>query len=828
MSSRTDPARWRQAKRLLEEALEKPAGERSAFIASACGSDDALRRDVQSLAEAASEEEETLLDAPVPVPFDVVVPRSRVGDRMGAYELLDELGRGGMGVVYLARRADDEFQQKVAIKLLSAGLTDAPMLERFRAERQILASLDHPHIARLLDGGTTDRGEPYFVMEHVEGQPLLDYCERRGLSTRERLGIFRDVCGAATYAHQNLVVHRDIKPGNVLVTADGQAKLLDFGIAKLLDAGGVAVGEKTATLYRMLTPDYASPEQVRGQTITTASDVYALGVVLYELLTGRRPYHIENPEPAELLRLVCEEDPRKPSTIAPNRGLAGDLDAIVAKAMRKEPEKRYVSVAALSEDLERHLDGRPVHARRGTTLYRTGKFLRRHRFGAAAAVLLVVALGAGVAATLREAKRAREAEARAQRRFDDVRRLANSFLFEFHDAIRDLPGALPARALVVRRALEYLDGLSKEAAGDRALRRELADAYQKVGDVQGNPFSANLGDMKGALESYRKSIGLLEPAALSREATDEERSSLASAYLVSSGMELTAGDAPKAVALSRRGLELREGLAAANPADSRRQMELAQALQWVAFHLAADGKSSEAMAALGRQREILLDRRRADPGDREVTRSLAQNLYLTGSGRARAGNEVEAIEAFREAVALQESLVAEEPNSVRLQRDLAYTYTELGNAVATGDAEAALSEYSRALKVFESMAAADPRSTDPILGIAMSHHNSGEALAKLGRRVEALLAFERARPSYEKVVAASPSAWVGGMLAVLYVEMADAETPSDPVRACALYRRGVAAFERLTASAPLLPDRQAVFAHARAAAAGCPPAAAWK
>ena len=829
VSSRTDPARWQQAKRILEQALERPAAERGAFIASACGEDDALRRDVESLAEAASEEEQTLLDAPVPVPFEILGPRSRVGDRFGAYEVLAELGRGGMGVVYLARRADDEFQKKVAIKLLSAGLADAPMLERFRAERQILARLDHPHIARLLDGGTTQNGEPYFVMEYVEGEPLLDDCEKKRLSTRERLGIFRDVCSAVTYAHQNLVVHRDIKPGNILVTADGQAKLLDFGIAKLLDAGGVPLGEKTATLYRMLTPDYASPEQVRGQTMTTASDVYALGVVLYELLTDRRPYHVESAEPGELLRLVCEEDPRRPSTIAPGRGLAGDLDAIVARAMRKEPERRYVSVAALSEDLDRHLEGLPVRARKGTTIYRAGKFLRRHRFGAAAAALLILALGAGVGATLREAKRAREAEARAQRRFDDVRRLANSFLFEFHDAIRDLPGALPARALVVRRALEYLDGLSKEAAGDRALRRELADAYQKVGDVQGNPFSANLGDMKGGLESYRKSIGLLEPVALSREATAEERSSLAAAYLATSGMELAAGNPPKAVALSRRGLELRRALASAYPADPRRQMDLSQAWQWVAFHLEADGKTSESMTALSRQREILVDRRRAAPGDREVRRSLAQNLYLTGSGRARAGDGSGALEAFGEAVALQESLVEEEPNSVQLKRDLAYTYTELGNAeLARGDGDAALSNYARALKVFETMAAADPRSTDSILGIAMSQHNSGEALARLGRRAEALEAFERARPSYEKVLAASPTAWVGGMLATLYVEMADAETPSGSATACALYRRGVAAFEKLAASAPLLPERQATFAHARKAAAGCPPAAASK
>ena len=485
MSSRSDPGRWREAKRILDEALEQPTGARPAFIAEACGGDEDLRRDVASLA-AAAEDEDNILDAPVPVPFEDVPPRSRLGERIGAYELLSELGRGGMGVVYLARRADDEFQKKVAIKLVSGGLADDAALGRFRSERQISASLDHPHIARLLDGGTTEAGEPFFVMEYVEGEPLLRFCETRKLSIRERLRLFQDVCAAVQYAHQNLVVHRDLKPGNILVTADGEAKLLDFGIAKMLDpGGGVRPGQETSTLYRMLTPDYASPEQVRGRPVTTASDVYALGVVLYELVAGRRPYHVENPEPAELLRLVCEEDPEKPSTISQSREVQGDVDAIVMKAMRKEPDERYPSAEAFSKDIQRFLEARPVEARRGSGGYRARKFIRRHRMGAAATALVLAALAAGLFATLREARRAREAEARAERRFNDVRKLANSFLFEFHDAIRDLPGSTPARALVVQRALEYLDGLAKESSGDSALRararRRLPEGRRRAG-----------------------------------------------------------------------------------------------------------------------------------------------------------------------------------------------------------------------------------------------------------------------------------------------------------------------------------------------------------
>jgi non-specific serine/threonine protein kinase/serine/threonine-protein kinase len=302
----------------------------------------------------------------------------------------------------------------------------------------------------------------------------------------------------------------------------------------------------------MLTPDYASPEQVRGRAVTTASDVYALGVVLYELVSGRRPYHVETPEPAELLRLVCEQDPPKPSTVAVASELRGDLDAIVMKSMRKEPEQRYASAAALSEDIERYLEARPVVARRGSTGYRAKKFIRRHRLGAAATALVLVALAGGVWATLREARRAREAEARAERRFKDVRTLANSFLFEFHDAIRDLPGSTPARALVVQRALEYLDSLSKESGGDRALRREVAEAYRRVGDVQGNPFAANLGDLRGALSSYGKAIALLEPAVQAPGATDDERATLASCYLVGGGLLVNQGKAAEALASAKK------------------------------------------------------------------------------------------------------------------------------------------------------------------------------------------------------------------------------------------------------------------------------------
>ena len=398
--------------------------------------------------------------------------------RVGPYRLISEIGHGGMGTVYLAVRADAAFEQRVAIKILKRGMDTDAIAARFRHERQILASLTHPNIARLLDGGTTSDGLPYFAMEYVDGRQLVDYCESRGLDTSARLAIFRQVCAAVQYAHQNLIIHRDLKPANVLVAMDGTPKLLDFGIAKLLNADVAGhTHAPTVAGMQLMTPEYASPEQVRGDPVTTATDVYSLGVLLYELLTGRRPYRITSRAPIDVARVVCEAVPARPSTAVTNpsdgpdaqepitgaetvptrevpsgqlraveaqrlsRRLAGDLDTIVLKALSKEPARRYPSVDQFSEDVRRHLEGLPVLARRDTWNYRAAKFIRRHRAAVGAAALTFLALVAGVIGTAWQAREARIARARAEARFDDVRRLANAFVFDMHDAIRDLPGS---------------------------------------------------------------------------------------------------------------------------------------------------------------------------------------------------------------------------------------------------------------------------------------------------------------------------------------------------------------------------------------------------
>ncbi len=433
------PVRRAEIEEVFEHALDLDPDERAAWVRDRCADDAELRVEVEGLL-AAHESPPGILErlTRATKALDAESLRDR---RIGSYRVVRELGRGGMGVVYLAERVDGEFLREVAIKLLRNS-PDAEELERrFIAERQILASLSHPNIAQLLDGGTTEGQLPYLVMEYVDGLPITTYCDRHELDIAARLRLFVDVCRAVNSAHQNLVIHRDIKPGNILVTATGQAKLLDFGIAKLLNSsiGGVAFPH-TRTTFRVMTPEYASPEQVRGDPLTTGSDVYALGVVLYELLAGRRPYEIRTGAAQELQELVCEREPERPSTranrppsadeseaptpaaIASSRGtspdrleraLTGDLDAIVMMALRKEPRRRYGSAELLAEDIERYLGGLPVLARHPSRAYYLGKFLRRHRAAVSLGAIAFLSLVAGIAVAVKQTAAARRERDRA-------------------------------------------------------------------------------------------------------------------------------------------------------------------------------------------------------------------------------------------------------------------------------------------------------------------------------------------------------------------------------------------------------------------------------
>ena len=406
---------WSEIERLFFEALQIPAGLRAHWVVAATGGQEDLAQEVLTLLEAHEASESA-------VPQRVV----------GAYRLDRRIGRGGMGDVWLASRADGQFEQRVAIKLVRSGLCAELLFTRFQQERRFLARLNHPNIARLIDGGVSSDGRPYLAMEYVEGEPILDFCEHRHLDLGARIHLFRQLCGAVEYAHRNLIVHRDIKPANVLVTADGSPKLLDFGIAKLIQSDDAS----TATVLPALTPRYASPEQLRGEPVTTSSDVYSLGVLLFELLTGSLPYELRGNTTAEIVAAVTTQEARPASRTA-NRVPRGDLDAVLAKALEKTPAARYGSVEQFAADLENYLSGRPVSARRLTARYRLGKYLRRHWAGAAAAGVVAVALAAAAAMSMREAHLAKLQEARGAR------------VTEF---LEDMLGSIDPMAMAVQQA----------------------------------------------------------------------------------------------------------------------------------------------------------------------------------------------------------------------------------------------------------------------------------------------------------------------------------------------------------------------------------------
>ncbi len=435
---------WKRVDELLLQALELDPQERLKFLDAVGERAPEVRRELDSLLVCEVKADGFLATPALAFSADFFADENgtdaRAGRTIGHYQIRREIGRGGMGVVYQAQRSDGQYRKSVAIKVVMNAAGSDEIMTRFHNERQILASLDHPNIARLLDGGTTEDGLSYLVMEYVEGMPITDYCDRNRLATNERLELFRTVCAAVQHAHQNLVIHRDLKPSNIMVTEDGKPKLLDFGIAKVLNPELTALSmERTRTELRVLTPDYASPEQVRGEKLTTASDVYSLGILLYELLTGHRPYRATGALTRELERVICEQEPTKPSTAVNNvevikrgetqsqtitpeavshardtqpdklrRRLSGDLDNIVLMALRKEPKRRYESAAQLSADIGKHMDGLPVIARKDTFKYRATKFAQRNRVGVAAAAIVLLSLIGGIIATVWQARRANE------------------------------------------------------------------------------------------------------------------------------------------------------------------------------------------------------------------------------------------------------------------------------------------------------------------------------------------------------------------------------------------------------------------------------------
>ncbi len=665
-----DPERWQRLAPLLDDALDLPSDARAAFLDAACRTPDgapdlALRADLEQLLAADDEAGDFLDDSAADWAATLIEdierataePSLEAGEPVGPYRVVRTLGQGGMGTVYLAERADGQFEQRVALKLIRPGMGRHEILRRFLQERQILARLQHPNIARLLDGGITAEGQPYFAMEFVDGQPITEYCDERRLGLGERLRLFRAVAEAVAYAHRNLVVHRDIKPSNILVTADGVPKLLDFGIAKLLhetDSEDTLI--ETQAGLQVMTPEYAAPEQVRGDPVTTATDIYALGVALYELLTGHRPYYFERRTPAEIERVVCEQEPIRPSsvvvlsqdvrkpdgtveTVNPEdvgaaraepvsrlrRRLSGDLDTILLKALRKEPHRRYASAEVMVEDLRRYQDGHPVTARKETIGYRVRKFVRRHRVGVATATALVVFLVAGLAGTLIQTRAVeREAE-----RTEAVKEFLLS-LFELSDPSERADGTISAHELLAQGAARVEDELAGEPALQAEMMTVLGEIYVK------------LGNFDQAQSLYERAL------ALRRSVFDAESAEVGASLHALSALALDRSDFDEA---ERQG---RAALAIQQKALGARHPTVAVTMGTLALTLLREGKYDEAEPLF---REALAISRAAHGDQHREVAALLNDFVLL---RRAQGEYGDAERLARESLALHQALLGDD------------------------------------------------------------------------------------------------------------------------------------------------------------------------
>jgi non-specific serine/threonine protein kinase/serine/threonine-protein kinase len=733
------PERWEKIKDVLGSALELPDDDRPLYLDQQCGSDLSLRHEVELLLRGErSIEPQFLGETSLAEVAAALIPTEEnpwIGRRVGVYKIVEQIGSGGMGEVYRAFRADDQYRKEVALKVIRAGQDSGSVIARFKNERQILASLEHPNIARLLDGGTTEDGVPYFAMELIEGRPITEYCDEKRLSIVDRLRLFVQICGAVQYAHQHLIIHRDIKPGNILVTAEGTPKLLDFGIAKIVDVrGDRTFTDSTVTAFRVLTPRYSSPEQIHGDSITTASDVYSLGIVLYELLTGQSPYRLATSSPQEMIQAVCNTEPQRPSVAvyrvdlshepsmqradreersglrdsSPDRlrkRLNGDLDNIVLMALEKDRARRYSSVEQLQEDIRRHLENIPVTARNGTAWYRASKFVTRHKAGVAFTGTFALALLAGMAITLHEARVARMERARAEMRFNDVRKLANSLMFEIHDSIRDLAGATPARKLLVERAREYLDSLSKEASGDLSLQRELAAAYDRVGDLQGYDGAANLGDVAGALLSYKKALAIRAAAAAANPDNAAIQSDLLRDYFRLSFVLLSAGDYAGALSDLHSALPIAQKLADTQ-ADPMYKDFLA-GFYWQTGTV--QNQAGDYLHAAENFRQAASIRAVPAKANVESRTHLAGDYIGLATALQKTGQIGPAIEASNEGLRLTEELSQSNPTNATFREYLGEAYNLAAPLQEQkGDVNLALEYYRNAHRIFAGLRNADP------------------------------------------------------------------------------------------------------------------------
>ncbi|HKU14754.1 MAG TPA: serine/threonine-protein kinase [Steroidobacteraceae bacterium] len=760
------PERWGRVKEIFSTALEREPTQRAPYLEVACEGDEELRAEVKSLLEA-HDTAGAFIEEDAAQRIGLAGAQSRkdwIGRRLGPYRIVGEAGRGGMSEVFRAVRDDQQYEKQVAIKLLKPGLDTDSLLRRFKAERQILAQLSHPHIAHLLDGGATEEGAPYLVMEFIEGKPIDVYCDERQLGVDERLDLFRALCSAVHYVHQHLMVHGDLKCGNVLVTGQGVVKLLDFGIAKLLSptpASGQA--EPRNTSFLALTPEYASPEQVRGEPISTASDIYSLGVLLYRLLSGALPYEATGSTTWALAKQICEHDPKPPSVTAVEATtgysrfattLRGDLDNIVLKALKKLPEERYPSAEQLAEDLRRYLRGFPVAARPDTTGYRVRKFAQRHRSAAVAAGLFVAALIAGIITTTWQAHRARVQTLRAERHLNEVRELTSVYLADVYDAVAYLPGGTRARKLLVENSIKYLAALEQEAHDLPQLQRDLAVAYDRLGDVQGDYIGANIGDTQGALESHRKALRLRRTL-VQHDPTLQARRELLRSCVKLSEMLMGQSAVAEALPLAREGAQMADTLVQDKAATALERRYAAAAYMNYGWARGLTGEVEPGMELMEKARQLHERLAAENPTDADAQRNLVVVIGRMGDVYAEGVDQpAKALPFYEQALRLMQPIAAANPDDAELQRGTAFILSSIADLQNDlNRPREGLANYERALAIIKPLQEADPDDQLAPQATAFMLNGRGESHLLLGEYAAALHDLSEA----EKILRAGPA-----------------------------------------------------------------------
>ncbi len=791
---------------IFAEASDLATDMRPGLLDSRCNGRARVRAEVEALLRS-HDEAGGFLDGPAAGALQdagddgELVNRLQVGSSIGPYRLVEKIGEGGMAEVFLADRADGLFTHRAAVKVTRASGYAGEAARRFPAERQILASLQHPHVVTLLDGGTTVDGQAYLVMEHVDGVPITTYCSQRDLKLDGRLRLLREVCSAVQYAHQRGIVHRDLKPANILVTSEGIPKVLDFGVAKLLEGPVAAPGTVTSLMPGPLTPNYASPEQLRGLPVTTACDVYALGVLAYEVITGRRPYETTGKTLDEVLDLVLHTQPARPSTTAANgpdvsqvdraatrRALKGDLDAIVLRAMSKEPERRYRSAGELADDIDRFLSGKPVVAREPSMGYVLRRMAGRNKAAVTVALASLVAIVGALGVALWQRHVALDAQRRAEQRFSEVRKLANAIIFKIHDEVAPLPGSTPVRQMIVNEALAYLERLSAESAGDESLQWELAGAYRQIGAILGDPGRANLGDRKGALQQAERARSLMLPLANRPSPDPKVLISLVNSERLLASLYGTSGQRERAKEFAQSALFHAEQVNRIAP-----QYPLAgDVLAKTAFSVAMTMHPGESSIPYWQRARELMERELAGkPDDPERQRNVALVEKYLGGALDGLGRDEEAEGHYRRALEIDEKRLAAAPNNQTAQFDVAI---DIANVASMADLHGRLDEayalFARSLQLREQLRAADPRDRLAVGRAGYARRRLSILALKLKRPAEALAHARAAVAIQEKLVAQTGDLTTKLDVGEAFHALARAETALGHVReGCAAYRK---------------------------------------